>query len=81
MHKYTWKTPEVADSNLVGYGIEDIDFFYNSDLSGKVIIINDAGQSFEVPGHALLAFTAYCYVRRNKISALEDMDWKQLLKE
>ncbi len=39
------------------------------------------GGIINIPGEDLLEFVALCYILPNEISRLEDMDWKQLLKE
>ena len=52
----------------------DTRFHYNSDLSGEVRIVSQGAGGHEdaqIPGDALLAFTAH-YVRNRRISALED---------
>ena len=52
---------------------------YNSDLSGDCDIINiDTGQSTTVPCEDILEFVAE-YVRRQKISKLEQMETKDVL--
>lgn len=81
MRKYIWTAPEVADSKTECSEDKEMTFHYDSDFSGNIVIVNSAGESFVITGEALLEFVAYCYVRRTKINALEDMGWQQLLKE
>ena len=61
-------------------GSEGTNFHHNSDFSGEIIIITKDGQQFEIPGKDILEFVAYNYVRPTKISKIEDMDYKGLLK-
>ncbi len=57
-------------------------FNFNSDFSGDVDIETSTGYGvISIPGEDLLEFVALCYILPNEISRLEDMDWKQLLKE
>ena len=70
-------------------------FHFNSDLSGDVTIvrrqrptdettneemrvINDASVEIQVPGEHLLQFVA-AHVVSERISELEDMDWREAL--
>jgi hypothetical protein len=78
MHSYTWETPTIE--GVSGDKKKEVTFHYNSDLSGEVIIVI-SGVDVRVPAHAVLAFVAYCYVLRNKMSALEDKSWSELLND
>jgi len=60
-------------------GAEETNFHYNSDFSGGVKIITKDGQQFEIPGKDILEFVAYCYIQPQKVSKIEDMDYKELL--
>lgn len=57
---------------------------HNSDLSGDIIINgkDDSGNevSVIVPAEDILEFVARRYVAVNRISEIEDMEYKELLK-
>ena len=53
-------------------------FHHNSDFSGNVIIIHE-GKQIEIPGTDILELVAYEYVMPQKIAALEQADWQELL--
>jgi len=58
-----------------------VTFHHNSDFSGEVIICDMAtGNEFKVSGEGLLEFVAYRYILSNRISKIESMDYKELLK-
>lgn len=65
-------------------GSSNTQFHYNSDFSGNVRIVqtNIYGEctEIEVPGTDLLKFVALCYVATNRIGAIEQADYKELLK-
>jgi len=60
-------------------GSNGTNFNFNSDFSGEVIIITKEGKQFEIPGKDILEFVAYSYIMPNKISKIEDMEYKELL--
>lgn len=53
-------------------------FNFNSDLSGDVVITNDAGTTIMVPGGDLVAFVAE-YVRQQRIAEIENMTALEVL--
>lgn len=55
-------------------------FNYNSDMSGKVFITTKAPacEEFSIEGECLLEFVAE-FIRRQKISKLEDQSWEETL--
>jgi hypothetical protein len=55
-------------------------FKYNSDLSGQVFIEDiSTYERIEIDGEALLKFLAEI-IRSKRISEIEQIDWKELIK-
>ena len=55
-------------------------FNFNTDFSGNVYIrLNTKGEPFEVDGEDLLEVAAYGVIVPNKISKLEQADWKDIV--
>lgn len=53
-------------------------FHHNSDFSGNVIITHE-GKEIEIPGSDILELVAYEYILPQKISAVEQAGWQELL--
>ena len=62
---------------MITFECENSIFHYNSDMSGKVIIIS-VGNEIEINGKDILDFVAN-YVRDRKISMLESEDTNKIL--
>ena len=59
-------------------GTEGTIFHHNSGFNGYVII-NVGENQIKIPATDLLEFIAYQYVAVEKISKIEQMEWKELL--
>lgn len=55
-------------------------FNFNGDFSGHVWITDSNGVQFDISGDDILEFVAYNKILPDRISALEDADWKELIR-
>lgn len=54
-------------------------FHYNADLSGFVVVQCEDKRELVIPGHDLMEFAANI-VKEHRISEMENMDWKAILR-
>jgi hypothetical protein len=57
-------------------------YFYNSDFSGDILINDKNGnESLAIDSNELLEFIVEAYLRNIKADKIENMDWKEILKQ
>lgn len=71
------------------YSGEDVTFYYNDGFTGeiKIQIYNKQPEKvgvnsyvFKIEAEEMLKFVAECFVKNNRISKIEEMNWEELLK-
>lgn len=81
MHSYKTKNDQIFhyDSGLIDGEITIVVPFSENRISEHVYD-NKKYLNVNMNANDVLEFIAYCYIKQNKITKIEDMDWKELLK-